>query len=338
MFLNDSIFNTTKNNQIQELNAKFNYEKKQKENEILIQKNKLIELKVNQLNEQIIFLLIIAILISVLSYILYRRNKSKFRINKLLQEKNEQIELQNRELKEANSTKDKFFSIIAHDLKSPFAGFLGLTKIMAEEIQNLTLTEMHDFSKIMKISADNLYKLLENLLEWARMQRGVTNFIPDIFQLQLIVRMVLEVQEEVANQKDIELVVKIPEDIKISVDLSMFNTILRNLISNAIKFTPRGGKVEIGTIIEPSEDFKLSAGSISIYVKDSGIGMSQDTIDKLFKLDQKISHPGTEGEPSSGLGLLLCKEFVDKHNGEIRVESEAGKGSTFYINLPKIIN
>jgi PAS domain S-box-containing protein len=253
---------------------------------------------------------------------------------------NEQLRLSNEELSETrdrlvkiNSEKDKFFSIIAHDLKSPFGGFLGLTKIMAEDIQDLSVREMQEFAISMQKSATNLYKLLENLLEWARMQRGVTEFNPENCLLTLFVNQILDVQSVVAKAKEIEFVSHIPEDAEVTVDIPMFNTVLRNLISNALKFTPRGGKIEIGTLMQPSEGLKHSEGSDIIYIKDTGIGMSADTISKLFELDSKVSRPGTEDEPSTGLGLLLCKEFVEKHGGKIWVESELGVGSTFWFSL-----
>jgi PAS domain S-box-containing protein len=235
-------------------------------------------------------------------------------------------------LEKINSEKDKFFSIIAHDLKSPFNGFLGLTRIMVEEIQELSMEEVHQFSKSMLSSATNLYKLLENLLEWSRIHRGLTKFHPENCFLQNIVNQILEVQSEVAKNKEIEFVNNIHDDIIVTADVQMLNTILRNLISNAIKFTSRGGSVEIGSSIRASE------GSIIIYVKDSGIGMTSETISKLFKLDENVSQIGTEGESSTGLGLILSKEFIEKHKGKIWVESEVGKGSTFSFTLTKKTN
>jgi PAS domain S-box-containing protein len=257
---------------------------------------------------------------------------SLFEKNSLIEE----LSATQEKLEKINSEKDKFFSIIAHDLKSPFSGFLGLTKIMAEDIQNLSMRDMQEFSKSMQDSATNLYKLLENLLEWARMKRGVTVFNPDTCMLPFMVKQVLDIQLEVAKQKQIEFINNVANDITVIADESMLNTVLRNLISNALKFTPRGGIIEVGATVQPSEDLKRSEGSAVIYVKDSGIGMSADTKSNLFKLDAKVSRPGTEDEPSTGLGLILCKEFIEKHGGKIWVESEEGKGSTFYFSLPKI--
>jgi PAS domain S-box-containing protein len=255
-----------------------------------------------------------------------------FEKNSLVEELSEAKE----KLEQTNSEKDKFFSIIAHDLKSPFSGFLGLTKIMAEDIQNLTTDEMHEFALDMQSSANNLYKLLENLLEWARMKRGVIEFNPEMNNLKLIIKQILDIQLIVAKQKEIEFVNNIPDDLIVSADISMLNTVLRNLISNAIKFTRRGGKIEVGAkIIKSSDDWQSSDDFTEIYIKDNGIGMSDNMIKELFKIDSRVSRPGTENESSTGLGLILCKEFIEKHSGRIWVESEVGKGSEFHFTLPK---
>jgi PAS domain S-box-containing protein len=242
----------------------------------------------------------------------------------------EEIKLKSEQLVKTNAEKDKFFSIIAHDLKSPFSGFLGLTKIMAEEMQSLTMAEMQNFSKSMQKSAENLYNLLENLLEWSRMQRGLILFKPMTYDVTLLIEQNITIQMEVAKLKNITLMSSISERIPVQTDEPMFNGIMRNLISNAIKFTPRGGTIEVGTITEGYKAFE-----VCIYIKDNGIGMDEDTVGKLFKLDEKISRPGTEHEPSTGLGLLLCKDFVELNGGRIWAESEEGIGSTFYLTLPK---
>ncbi|MCX6153242.1 MAG: PAS domain S-box protein [Candidatus Kapabacteria bacterium] len=233
-------------------------------------------------------------------------------------------------LKEINSQKDKFFSIIAHDIKGPFTGFLGLTKVISEEFNELTMSELQEISLNLHESANNLYKLLENLLEWSRMQRGVTAFNPDSLLLHSLVYQNINIVHEFAKQKEITLFNLIPDNLYVTADIPMLNTVFRNLISNAIKFTPRAGKIEIGANIKSS---KASEDKIIIYVKDNGIGIDENTIDKLFQIDQKISRPGTENEPSTGLGLLLCKEFIEKHGGNIWAESKEGKGTTFYFTL-----
>lgn len=249
-------------------------------------------------------------------------------VTELKNKEKELIEIKEN-LEKINSEKDKFFSIIAHDIKTPFTGFLGLTKIIAEEYQNLTIKEVQEFGKNMQDSANNLYKLLENLLEWSSMQRGSTRFNPETCRLLYIVELNIDIVNEFAKQKDIQFINKVSEDSVVTADISMLNTVLRNLISNAVKFTQRGGKVEIGT------SDNLLEGYTQFYIKDNGIGMNTETIKKLFKIDKKATRPGTEGEPSTGLGLLLCKEFVERHGGKIWVESEEGKGSTFYFTLPQ---
>ncbi|MFA6570339.1 MAG: ATP-binding protein [Bacteroidota bacterium] len=239
----------------------------------------------------------------------------------------EELKLSKIELEKINSEKDKFFSIIAHDLKSPFNGFLNLTKLLADEVHDVTEKERQEFAILMHESAKNLYKLLENLLEWARFQRGVTAYNPEKTMLSLIIKHNLNIQANVANQKEIEFINLIEENTTVTADVLMLNTILRNLISNAIKFTPRGGIIEIGTSEILSKDYD------TIYVKDNGIGMSVDILDSLFRVDCKVSRPGTEGELSTGLGLLLCQEFVEKHGGKIWAESEENKGTTFFFTL-----
>jgi PAS domain S-box-containing protein len=244
-----------------------------------------------------------------------------------------EIQMQNVELAEINESKDKFFSIIAHDLKTPFTGFLGLTKMMSENIHDFTLQELHEISIHLQKSASNLFQLLENLLEWSRMQRGITGFNPEICKLSLIIKQVLDIHTEASQQKLIELVSNIEEDITVKADVSMLNSVLRNLISNAIKFTPRGGRIEIGAT---SDGLHLQGGvhlGTVIYVKDTGIGMNEKMISNLFRIDYDVSRHGTENESSTGLGLLLCKEFIEKHGGRIWVESEDGKGSTFFFSL-----
>jgi signal transduction histidine kinase len=233
-------------------------------------------------------------------------------------------------LEKLNIEKDKFFSIIAHDLKSPFMGFLGLTQIMAEEFQNLTMAEALEITRDLQGSAKNLYKLLENLLDWTRMQRGSIKFNPELCNLLLLAKQNIEIQTELAKQKDITLINNLTTDFNVIADVSMINTVIRNLISNAIKFTPRGGRVEIG-ITKSLGLFNFDENCL--FVKDNGIGMSQDTLYKLFRIDTKISRPGTENEPSTGLGLILCKEFIDTHSGKIWAESIENVGTTFFIKV-----
>ncbi|NEW85107.1 MAG: PAS domain-containing protein [Mariniphaga sp.] len=226
-----------------------------------------------------------------------------------------------------NAEKDKFFSIIAHDLRGPFSGFLGLTEIMAEDLPNLTMEEIKDIAVSMKKSAAILFRLLENLLHWARMQQGLILLKKEHLALHLIVEEGAAPLLEAAKNKEIGMFCNIPNEIVIFADSNMLQTVIRNLVSNAVKFTPHGGKINITAIVAADK-------SVKIAIKDSGIGMSPSMVDHLFRLDVKTNRDGTEGEPSTGLGLLLCKEFVEKHDGKLNVESVEGNGSTFYFTIP----
>ena len=238
-----------------------------------------------------------------------------------------EIKYQNKELVKLDAEKDKFFSIIAHDLRSPFNSFLGLTQIMAEELPSLTMAEVQEIAIKMSKSATNLYRLLENLLEWAQMKNGALSFNPEIIQLNLIVDGCIDMNLISAKNKDIEIVNNIAGGVEVFADRNMIQTIIRNLLSNALKFTSKGGKISLTAISSDRQ-------SIEITIKDTGIGMNRDLMDNLFRIDFKTNRLGTEDEPSTGLGLLLCKEFVEKQGGKIWVKSEVGKGSTFSFSIP----
>lgn len=259
------------------------------------------------------------------------KNQAQFEI-----EKRNQVELElqayAKKLEESNHTKDKFFSIIAHDLKNPFAGFLGLTQILANDLNTFSLEELQTFGKNLNKSAKNLYILLENLLEWSRMQNDTIQFNPDMCVFAYLVKQNLDIANENIQKKQLTIINNIPNAMMLNIDVSMINSVLRNIIANAIKFTPRNGTIEIG--IEESYPGNEQPEYLTIYVKDSGIGIPQEMVDKLFKIEERVSRLGTEGESSTGLGLLLCKEFIHKHDGRIWVESEEGVGTKFCFTLP----
>ncbi|MFZ4400354.1 MAG: PAS domain S-box protein [Bacteroidales bacterium] len=238
----------------------------------------------------------------------------------------EKIILQNTELQNLNATKDKFFSIIAHDLRSPFNSFLGLTQIIAEELNSLTMDQLQKFAESMRKSATNLFRLLENLLEWAQLQQGNIPFNPDRFNLLSLAKESIEMVVETAQTKQIEIFYDIPSDLEVFADSNIVQTIIRNIVSNSVKFTSKGGHILISAIINPEKDIQIS-------IADSGIGMDNILMANLFNLGVNTSRKGTEGELSSGLGLILCKEFVEKHGGKLWVESEKGKGSCFIFTL-----
>jgi len=244
-----------------------------------------------------------------------------------LKKAQEEIKLKNEELLKINNEKDKFFSIIAHDLRSPFNSFLGLTQVMAEELPSLTKDEIRKFVVSMRKSATNLFRLLENLLEWSRIQQGLIPFKRDNIQILPIIHESIEMIIESAKIKEIKISYDIPNGLEIFADDNILQTIIRNLVSNAIKFTPKGGQVFISAK-------SLSDNSVEVSIKDTGIGIDKIMIDNLFRLDVNTSRKGTEGETSTGLGLIICKDFIEKHKGKLRIESEKGKGSTFYFTLP----
>ncbi|MGA2407255.1 MAG: PAS domain S-box protein [Bacteroidales bacterium] len=247
--------------------------------------------------------------------------------NKLAEE---EIKLKNELLQIVNSEKDKFFSILAHDLRGPLSAFVAATQIITEEIQIMDFEEIKEITLSMKTSATNIYSLLENLLEWSRLRRGTMDFVPENLNLKNKIEACIDVLSESARKKRIGLTFSIPDELEVFVDNHMFDAIIRNLVSNAIKFTPVGGNVSVTT------DYK-SEHLIEVKVSDSGIGMTPDLKNKLFMINEKTSRNGTEGESSTGLGLLLCKEFIEKHGGKIWVESEVGKGSTFTFTIRQFV-
>ena len=239
----------------------------------------------------------------------------------------EEIQKHNKELSNSNAEKDKFFSIIAHDLRNPIGSFMALTKIMADDLPSLTMLEIQEIAINMSKSATNLYRLLENLLQWSQIQKGTIPFNPGVVQIERFINESIETIQESAKTKGIELLTHIPGGLEVFADTNMLQTIIRNLVSNAVKFTAKGGKVLLSAKVG---NFK----SVEISIQDYGIGMSPVMVDNLFRLDIKTNRLGTDGEPSSGLGLLLCKEFIEKHGGKIWIESEEGKGSVFHFTLP----
>jgi signal transduction histidine kinase len=233
----------------------------------------------------------------------------------------------NAELEKVNEQKDKFFSIIAHDLRSPFQGFLGITQTLAEDADSYSRKDLSNLFIKMHNTADNLFSLLKNLLEWTQMQKGTMNFEPKEFSLTKLIADNVHTLENRSEQKGIKLVNTVTDNVITYGDEQMINSVLLNLISNAIKFTKRNGSVTISA--NNKEDKK-----IEISVSDTGIGMPESIVNNLFKVGEKIRSEGTDGELSTGLGLLLCKEFVEKHGGKIWATSQQEAGSTFYFTIP----
>ncbi|MBE0649907.1 MAG: HAMP domain-containing histidine kinase, partial [Bacteroidales bacterium] len=192
--------------------------------------------------------------------------------------------------------------------------------------EKISLNEFAQYSKMLNKSARNIYILLNNLLEWAQIQKGTIQFTPTNFDLSKLVSLSIDTISQRALQKQIEIINEISNSQKVYADEKIINTVLRNLLSNAVKFTRTDGKVIV-------KSKRFDDGTIKVSIEDNGVGISEDIIKKLFRIDQKVGSLGTEGEPSTGLGLLLCKEFVEMHKQKIWVESKKEKGSTFSFTL-----
>ncbi len=232
-----------------------------------------------------------------------------------------------KELRELNKTKDRLFSIIAHDLKTPVIGLMNLTQMLKNEINSGNYENVKEYSEILFNSSKKGFDLLQNLLEWARTQIGGIKFSPKRFKLCELVKEIIELFLDYAKSKSIEIICEIPEQTYIFADESMMKTVVRNLISNALKFTKENGKI----ILTPPQ----FPGQILFSVKDDGVGIKKDHITKLFKLDENFSTYGTNNEKGTGLGLILCKDFVEKHGGDISVQSKVNKGTTFTVTMPQ---
>lgn len=232
-------------------------------------------------------------------------------------------------LKELNSTKDKFFSILAHDLKNPLGSFYSVAELLNDEYDNIPEASKKQYLKIITESAKQLYSLLENLLTWSRSQRGLISFTPTEFDIYSLADNTIQILKLTASGKGIKLINNVSKDIYVNADMNLINAVLRNLMSNAIKFTDNGGEITISAI-DSTSDY------IAIFVRDAGVGISKDGLNNLFKIDKSVSTLGTNGESGTGLGLILCKEFIEMHKGKIWAESELGVGTTFYFTLPKL--
>jgi two-component system sensor histidine kinase/response regulator len=240
---------------------------------------------------------------------------------------NQQLAEQNSILQELNATKDKFFSIIAHDLKNPFNVLISLSGMLKDEAKRYTLGEIERYAQRLYQASEQGYTLLENLLEWARSQTGRITFQPEKTHLKTLITDTIRVLESHAKTKQIALLSDIPDDLVGFVDVKMAATVMRNLVSNALKYTASGGTVTI-----QAHD---AGEQITIAVSDTGVGIAQEHLTKLFRIDAHHTTPGTAQEKGTGLGLILCQEFLEQHGGTIKVESEVGNGSCFTITLPK---
>ncbi|MCX6283319.1 MAG: ATP-binding protein [Bacteroidetes bacterium] len=250
----------------------------------------------------------------------------------LEKEVNERIKAEERilkyadELQESNISKDKFFSILAHDLKSPFHYLLGYSDLLRNEYATLSEEDRIKFIGIIHSNSQRLYNLLENLLEWSRIQTGRIDFEMEVFDLAREVKSLCETIKASATHKNISFECRISDQAIIKADRNMIRSAIHNLLTNAIKYTAETGSVSVQTSSADSH--------VEVKIEDSGIGMSPEEVAKLFRIDVSVSRPGTNKEPGTGLGLILTKEFLEKNKGSVFVESEPGKGSIFRVTLP----
>jgi PAS domain S-box-containing protein len=272
---------------------------------------------------------------------LRKRTEDLQETNRLLEERQEEIQQQseeltlqaenlrkiNTELEKLNRTKDKFFSIIAHDLRNPFHAILGFSELLTKEYHSMDDQQKMGLLELINVSSEGAFNLLENLLQWARTQTDKIKYSPENIDIAELVSNTLNFLTITADKKRIALINKVDASTPVYADRNMINTVMRNLMSNAVKFTGTGGEVSISA--------NSKGDMIEIRVKDSGVGISRENLGKLFRIDTYHSTNGTSGESGTGLGLVICKEFIEKNGGKIKVESEEKKGSTFSFTLPK---
>jgi signal transduction histidine kinase/ligand-binding sensor domain-containing protein len=270
------------------------------------------------------FKVILLFSLIIIIILIFRLRVSQLKKQKILLEQS--VAIKTAELNELNASKDKFFSIIAHDLKNPFNTIIGFSEMMKESIKLNNSATFYEYADMINTSAVQTLRLLENLLAWANSQQRKITYAPVPINLSELLTDEFIMVDEMATRKNIEIKSYINDTITVLGDKNMIRTILRNLITNAVKFTHKNGKVEVNAITRNNQ--------LEIAVSDNGIGMTNETASKLFKIDANLSTLGTENEKGTGLGLFLCKEFVEKHGGKIWVESQEGKGSTFKFLIP----
>lgn len=330
----DSLFGEEQKQKIAMAQEKFELQKLESENTLLRQNNVISELKLEKTvftrNFLIIGLLLTIILISLMIFqgIMKRKANTKLiDLNQQLVKLNTRLSENELALKETNASKDQFFSIISHDLRNPLASMISFVRILRRDHDSLTPEEWESLVNEFDKTVTRTSNLLENLLMWSRSQTGRVVFKPEKICINSIMNDCIDLYKTSASNKNITISTEMPSRIFVNADVNMLETIFRNLVSNAMKFTPAEGIIQLG--------FTDNEKMITVYVKDSGIGMPKEIKDKLFTLGSHVSRIGTDNEKGSGLGLLLVKDFVEKHGGRIWVESQQALGTTFFFTLPK---
>lgn len=247
--------------------------------------------------------------------------------NLLLKKNLQQLQKENEELVELNRSKNELLSIISHDLKNPFGALLNMSEFLATETDDMERTEIGEFAQAINFSAKILYKFFNDLLEWSKLQNGIVNVNPVTLDVRAIADNIFSLLNITAMSKGVRLVNNIPHGTNLLGDLNMVNSIINNLVTNAIKFTNAGGSV----IVQAQE----LDGFVELAVVDDGVGMGENVLEKIFKLNKHITNNGTENEMGSGLGLVITKDLIKRHGGEIWVKSRKGSGTSFHFTLPK---
>lgn len=326
--LKDSIYEGDFNSKIAEYTTLYDLEQHKSENELLKKDNEIQRLSIGR-NKMLRKVLYAAIILSVLGMVYYYfSNQKKKKANAILLKKNEIITQQKDELKELNATKDKFFTIIAHDLKSPFNSILGFTEILDKSYDKYTDAERKKMISSLTKTSKQSFFLLQNLLTWAKTQKGGIEISKEKIQLKNLLKRSISSYAGAALFKEVEINSEIDDSLSVFVDIETMCTAIGNVVNNGIKYTHRGGEIKFSA--------KHIAKDVILSINDNGTGMSQKTIDKLFRIEESFSIPGTANEMGTGLGLIICKEFIDKNGGKIWAESEVGVGSTFKIRMPSI--
>ena len=316
----DSVAREEKQSQIKNLQILYETRETEKENAVL-------KVKLSNKNLFVSAFAAITILICLVVLILLSKRIQQSRLNHLLNQKNEEISIQRDHLDELNQTKNKLFSIIAHDLRGPIGSTTSFLELLTTQESEFTKQELLENLILIKDSSKATFKLLENLLTWARAQKGEIVFNPSKNNLYKLVQSNIDLFASNAESKKIKIKNELDPDLTFEFDHEMINTVMRNLINNAIKYTSDDGQISISA--------RVLTDTVEIDVKDTGIGMDSDTTELLFIADLKRNRKeGTNGEKGTGLGLILCKEFVWKHRGAIWAESEVGIGSTLKFTLP----
>ncbi len=352
--LQDSVYDDESKRRVIEIQLLYDRERKENEIELLFRANQINTLNMEKQRQFRNFLLLFIVLITVLLLFIYYRFRETKKTNSLLKSQKAEISYSNKQLQELNTrlleekqkveelnkklkdsekhliqvnkTKDQFFSIISHDLRNPFASIVSFSRILKRDIQNLTKDELQELAMELDKSVMKINALLDNLLQWSRTQSGKIKFHPGRFELKEIIRDNMNLFSNAAREKNIEMSDQVEDHLVVWGDVNMTNTIIRNLLSNALKYTKPGGWIKL-----KSREFN---GMVEISVADNGVGISNEAQKKLFRPDALHSTYGTHDEKGSGLGLLLCKEFVKKQGGSINFTSKEGEGSVFTFTIP----